>query len=232
MKALKQLIGVLLLPSCAACAMTLAHILHIVRPGSAADIPMTTWWLAGGFALWMLLFAAFPRPVRTYVFAHELTHVLWAWLLGARVSGFKVTGTGGSVRVDKSHFLITLAPYFFPLYTMLTILLRALLAVFFDVRAYDPFWAGCVGLTWAFHLTFTVRMLMTHQPDIREHGHVFSYAVICLFNAAGLMVWMTAVAPIETAAVLHRLTDDHLRLYGALGTLLAEAARASRAALQ
>jgi hypothetical protein len=70
--------------------------------------------------MWFFL----PHPVKTYVVAHELTHALWGLLCGARVSHLRVSEGGGSVRLSKSNIVITLAPYFFPLYTILVILLR------------------------------------------------------------------------------------------------------------
>ncbi len=60
-----------------------------------------------------------PKPMRVYVFGHELTHAIWTWLFGGRVKRFKATSTGGHVVDHEEQFLITLAPYFFPLYVVL-----------------------------------------------------------------------------------------------------------------
>ena len=54
-----------------------------------------------------------------YVFGHELTHALWVWLMGGRVSRFRVGRDGGHIVTDKNNFWIALAPYFFPLYSLL-----------------------------------------------------------------------------------------------------------------
>ncbi|MFH0881198.1 MAG: hypothetical protein V2A34_15915, partial [Lentisphaerota bacterium] len=121
-------------------------------------------------------------------------HALWAALMGAKVSALKVSKKGGSVRLSKKNFLITLAPYFFPLYTVLVMAGYFILNLFFDLRLYEPFWLGLVGFTWGFHLTFTVTTLMEHQPDIHENGRLFSYAVIYLLNILGIGLWIVMVA--------------------------------------
>jgi hypothetical protein len=193
MRFIKLLIGIGLLPLCAAATLGLADLIGQLAATPGRPDP-GLWWLAGGFVLWLILFIALPRPVRTYVLAHELTHAFWGLMMGARVSRLKVSKRGGSVTLSKTNFLITLAPYFFPFYTMLSMAVYAGLSLFVDLSAYEPFWLGVVGLTWSFHLTFTIATLMQHQPDIAEHGRVFSYAVIYLFNLLGIGLWIVGIA--------------------------------------
>jgi hypothetical protein len=114
--------------------------------------------------------------------------------MGARVSSMRVSRDRGSVTLSKTNFLITLAPYFFPLYTVLIIGLYVLLGIWIDVNAYELVWLALVGFTWSFHLTFTVRMLLQHQSDIRECGYLFSYAVIYLLNVLGVALWTVLVS--------------------------------------
>ncbi len=190
---LKPLMGLLLLPLCWAATRTLLGLLEAIRPASCGQLPLSAWGLLIGFLLWIILYFVLPRPLRTYVLAHELTHALWALGMGARVSAVKVSKKGGHVKLSKNNPLITLAPYFFPLYTVLVIAAYYLLSLFFDLRAYEPFWLGMVGLTWGFHLTFTLSMLATHQPDIQENGWLFSYALIYLLNSLGISLWIVLV---------------------------------------
>lgn len=193
-KLAKFLVGLALLPFCAAATQSVVLLVQSIKPPSYSHVPLAAWWLVGGFAFWLFLFFAMPRPVRTYILAHELTHALWGWLMGARVSRLRVWAKGGSVSVSRSNFLISLAPYFFPLYTVLAIAGYYLLSIFFDLRAYEPFWLALVGLTWSFHLTFTVTTLMQHQPDIRQNGRLFSYALIYFMNVLGIGLWIVMVA--------------------------------------
>jgi hypothetical protein len=192
LKLFKAVIAILLLPT--AYAVTRIFAGQLLNLEHVRQISRDTAWFAGGFIAWFLLFALFPRPIRTYVFAHELTHALWGLLMGARVSRLKVSKKGGSVTLNKTNFLITLAPYFFPFYSVLALALYVLLALWLDMSAYLPFWYGLFGLTWAFHLSFTAMMLGIHQPDIHEHGRLFSYAVIYivnLFTASFLLHFLT-----------------------------------------
>jgi len=158
--------------------------------------------LAGGFLLWLFLYFALPRPVRSYILAHELTHALWASVMGAEVLKLQVGKSAGSVSLSRSNFLITLAPYFFPLYTVMVIAGYYLLSVFFEVEGYATLWLGLVGFSWGFHLTFTITTLLQHQTDIHEYGRLFSYTVICGLNIIGVGIWTVMVSP----ATLEQLT--------------------------
>ena len=190
---IKFLIGFALLPATWATSIWMYDLLQTLANDKTWLMSPSLWGLLIGFALWLLIYMVMPRPMRTYVLAHELTHALWAWALGARVSGIKVGKSGGHVRLSHTNFLITLAPYFFPLYTVLVILLFFILGFFYEVGAFIPIWMGWIGLTWGFHFTFTLSTLKTRQPDIQENGRLFSYVIIYLFNLTGIAVWVLAV---------------------------------------
>lgn len=179
---LKFIIGLLLLPLAA--ALVLVFVGQVQQDLASAPVDPNTWWFVGGFLVWLILFALFPKPVRTYVLAHELTHALWGLLMGAKVSRLRVGAHGGSVTLDKTNFLITLAPYFFPFYSVLALGLFLLLGIWFDPGPYLPFWYALFGLTWSFHLCFTLVTLGISQPDIQEHGRLFSYVLIFCVNLA------------------------------------------------
>lgn len=225
MRPLKLLIGLALLPFCWAATRSVAALVQALRVSGMRDVPLSAWWLLGGFLLWLLLFTTMPRPVRTYVLGHELTHAFWALLMGARVSRLRVSARGGSVNVSKSNWIITLAPYFFPFYTVLVIALYSGLALVYDLRDYEPFWLALVGLTWSFHLTFTVTILLQRQPDIQEHGRVFSYAVIYLLNVLGVGLWIVGVASPTLQLFANCLLEESRGLYELTFALLAEAGR-------
>ena len=179
---LKFMIGLLLLPVLYAAARTLADLAGMTRPETIRDVSIETWSLVGGFGFWIILFLAIKRPIRTYVLGHELTHALWGTLLGARVRKLRVSAKGGSVQLSKTNFLITLAPYFFPFYTFFVLVLYGLLLIFFEMSHYRQFWMSLIGLTWGFHVTFTIAMLLERQSDILDSGYLFSYVVILLAN--------------------------------------------------
>jgi hypothetical protein len=208
MKLIKFLIGLVLLPPCVALSQALWELVLAIRPDSKWMLPPPGIALLAGLALWLVLYYTLPRPVRSYILAHELTHALWGALMGAEISSIEVAEERGAVVLSKNNFLITLAPYFFPLYTVITIAAYYGLAIFFNVEAYSLFWLGAIGLTWGFHLTFTISALMQHQTDIQQHGKLFSYAVIYLCNVIGICLWVVMVSPV-TLEMLIDLTREH-----------------------
>lgn len=216
MRALKWLIGLLLLPVVWTIVAGTVRLTATLRPEHLGAHPYAAHGLAIGFALWMILFFVLPRPMRTYVLGHELTHAFWALLMGARVSRLRVSARGGSVNVSKTNWVITLAPYFFPFYTMVLIAASHVSGYFVDLRPYEPLTLGLVGLTYAFHVTFTVAMLLMRQPDIQEHGRLFSYTVIIGLNALGLGCWIVAAAHPTLAEYAALLEWEAQRTWSAL----------------
>ncbi|MDP8235486.1 MAG: hypothetical protein P9M08_03810 [Candidatus Erginobacter occultus] len=187
-KAGKLLIGVLLIPACVAVTVVFGR---EVFPLLFREV----WFLAGLFA-YLLLLGIFQQPIRTYVFGHELTHVIWVWLFGGRVKGFKAAARGGEVRTTRSNFLIFLSPYFFPLYSALAIGLYLLLNLFWKLPPSAlSYLSFALGFTWAFHLTLTVYVLVQGQPDIWAAGRVFSFPFIYLVNVVILAALIIFVTP-------------------------------------
>ena len=202
--------GLCLMPLCISVSLSTLSLIRSLQPASYSETAASSWAFGIGFILWVLLYLLAPRPVRTYVLAHELTHALWALASGERVWGFKLSKDGGRVVVSGNNLLITLAPYFFPLYTALVIVLYFLLSLFWNVEGYELFWLALVGFTWAFHVTFTIGTLLTHQSDVREYGRLLSYAVIYLFNLFGAGWWIVAVSSATIEDYVGLLRSDLL----------------------
>ncbi len=152
------------------------------------------WFFSLGAILWMIAFLGLPRPIVLYVFGHELTHALWVWLMGGRVSRFRVSRDGGHIVTDRNNFLIALAPYFFPLYSILAIAIYGLLSLFYNVQPYGRLLYAIIGVTWAFHFTFTCWMIPKKQTDLIDHGTFFSLVVIYLANLLLLSVMLVLAA--------------------------------------
>ena len=181
-KWIKFIIAVLLLPVCGGAAKALWLVL---RSSYGAD---TVWvpFLAGA-ACWLVIFLLLPKPMWVYVFGHELTHALWAWLFGAQVKKLKATAAGGHVVVSKSNFLIALAPYFFPLYVVLLVAVFSMGRLIWDWRGYRVWFHLLVGAAYAFHVTLTFHTLKTRQSDITSQGWLFSAVIIFLGNVCVLL---------------------------------------------
>src|ERR1700752_2495261 len=104
------------MPVCVGAATALWMVL---RARGKAD---TTWVpILAGAGCWLAIYVFLPKPMLLYVFGHELTHAIWTRLLGGRVKKFKVPSRGGHVVVRRSNFVVALAPYFFPLYAILVV---------------------------------------------------------------------------------------------------------------
>jgi hypothetical protein len=148
------------------------------------------WFFSLGTLLWVIAFFGLRKPMLLYVFGHELTHALWAWLMGGRVRQFRVSRTGGFVVTDTNNFWISLAPYFFPIYSILALLLYGGIGLFVDVEPYRRLLFAVIGFTWSFHVTFAIWMLWQGQTDLIEHGTFFSMMVIYLVNFLALSVML------------------------------------------
>lgn len=148
------------------------------------------WFFALGGVLWTIAFFGLPRPLLIYVFGHELTHALWVWAMGGRVSKFRVSSDGGHIITDTHNFWIALAPYFFPLYSIAVIAIYGAAGIFYDVLPYRRLLFALIGATWGFHASFTLWMIPKGQSDLKYHGTFFSLVVIYLMNLLVLTVFL------------------------------------------
>ncbi len=159
------------------------------------------WFFALGALLWMLAFLGTlwvfgePRPLRLYVFGHELTHAIWVWAMGGRISKFEVARDGGHILTDTHNFWIALSPYFYPLYSLVAVALYGVFSVFYDLSPFTWVLFGIIGITWAFHMSFTLWMIPKGQSDLTYHGTFFSLVVIYLMNLFVLTALLIFAAP-------------------------------------
>jgi hypothetical protein len=158
------------------------------------------WFFSLGAVLWLIAFFGLPRPILIYVFGHELTHAVWVWLMGGRVSRFRVSSEGGHVVTSKANFWIALAPYFFPIYSILAIAIYGLLSLFLNMQPYGQLLYAVIGATWAFHFTFTCWMITKDQTDLNDQGTFFSLVMIYLMNLLLLSAMLILVSPEITFA--------------------------------
>jgi hypothetical protein len=194
-KWVKFIFAIFLLPVCAVLSQTFftsfARATIAQRLWSGEEF----WFFSLGALLWLIAFFGLPRPIVLYVFGHELTHALWVWMMGGRVSRFKVGRHGGHIMTDKNNFLIALAPYFFPLYSIVVIALYGALSLFLDLQPYGRLLYALVGVTWAFHLSFTCWMIPENQTDLSDNGTFFSLVVIYLINLILLSALLIIASP-------------------------------------
>lgn len=202
-------LGISLVPFCIGFGHELASTAVTV-----AYRPLVPYWFAGGFLIYLVVHFLFRKPILTYVVGHELTHALFALLFGGSVKSFHASERGGQVTITKSNFLITLAPYFFPLYTYLV------LGVYYVARAAQakvllPWLVLLAGGTFAFHIVLTIVFLLDDQKDIRDHGAFFSYPLIFLFNIilTALIVRLLLARDMDFLSYLSDGIIKSLRIY-------------------
>jgi hypothetical protein len=215
-KWLKFIVALFLLPFCAGAAHALARLLSYT--GRAESI-----WIAllAGVGCWIAILLLLPKPMRVYVFGHELTHALWTWLFGGRIRKFKAGAHGGYVITTKSNFLIALAPYFFPVYVALVLAIFAIGHLIWNFSPYLVFCHLLIGMAYAFHITLTFHILKTRQSDITGQGYLFSAVVIFLGNVAVLLLGIPLLtAEVSIGESLTWWWKDSLVIFHRLATLL------------
>jgi hypothetical protein len=135
-----------------------------------------------GAIVYLVIHTVLFKPNVVYIFGHELTHALAMFISAGKVKSFKVGKKGGEVKGTKSNLFISLAPYFFPTYTLIVILLWIFAKQFWDMRDFVSVFLFAVGLTLTFHFVMTVEFLKTKQPDLIKSGYLFSIALIYFIN--------------------------------------------------
>lgn len=214
----RLLMGLAMLPACWAATRVLVD--SIFRSvGLVGGFSLESIALLAGMGLFSVLWGILPHPVKTYVLGHELTHALWGLLFFSRPSNLKVGEKGGSVRLTRTNFIITLAPYFFPFYTFLVI--GAALVVRFFVNPLPCLWMWMLGIgfTWAFHFLFTLQTLTVRQPDVALYGRIFSWTFIYIANVAIVLAWLCCTTRLTFAELGAFAIHRTMHAYATLASL-------------
>jgi hypothetical protein len=147
-------------------------------------------WLCVSFALWKR-----PRPIRAYVLGHEMMHMLMARLSKGRIRDYHISRDGGFIVTNKYNFLIALAPYLWPFYSIPVLAAWSVSLYWDEALRFRELFLASLGLTWMFHLTFTLWVLPRGQSDLLGPGRLFSLIIIYLANAFLLGTTLVMLAP-------------------------------------
>lgn len=191
----KFVVALFLLPLCALLTQTFFTVFTRAAVSQRLWAAEEFWFFSLGAVLWLIAFLGLPKPLLVYVFGHELTHALWVLLMGGRVSRFRVGREGGYVVTDRNNFWISLAPYFFPIYSILALAIYGLASLFTDMTPYGRLLYAIIGASWAFHFTFTCWMIPKAQSDLIHNGTFFSLVLIYLMNLLLLSVLLVVASP-------------------------------------
>lgn len=126
-----------------------------------------------------------------YVLGHELTHAVFVLLCRGKVTDFHVSAEGGYITTNKTNLIIALSPYFVPFWAVVVAVIYGALRYFAGLgHQWDQVFYALMGVTWTFHMAWTLWMIPRDQPDLRENGTFLSLVVIYLANLlvlAGLL---------------------------------------------
>jgi hypothetical protein len=141
---------------------------------------------AAGFAFWIFL-GRFLRFFQN--FEHELTHLLVGLLFFKRPRAiFASEDEGGLVSLYGGNFIITLAPYFLPTFSLL------ILPFFLLFQAtYHSYLYVILGFLTGYHVISTFEEFNFRQPDIQVSGRLFSI-VFCLLGNIVMLGFVFAFA--------------------------------------
>ena len=163
------------------------------------------WYFATGALLmigwfWSGLFQAFFLYL--YVLGHELTHAIFVVLYWGKVTEFHVSADGGYITTNKTNLVIALSPYFVPFWAVVAAVVYGSVRHFAGLGPeWDRALYALLGLTWTFHMVWTLWMIPRDQPDLKENGTYLSLVVIYLANLlvlAGLLC-LARGSPLENS---------------------------------
>lgn len=162
---------------------TVALLLHLPELfGSYERITREMLFCSGGFLFFIILFLLFGPPVKTYIIEHELSHLLFALLSGVGIKKVVIRKNEGYVRTQKVNLIIALAPYSFPLYTLVVFILYRVVALFSRSVVISSIFYILMGVTFSFHLVATVHYLQLEQPDLKRYGYFPSLILISTWS--------------------------------------------------
>ena len=174
-KIIKFLFGIFTIP--VMIAVTNAFYNNIIAVSELSGILKYFMWGVGSYIVLHLLFY---KPTFFYVLGHEAVHAVTSWVMGGKISSFKVSKEGGSVSTTKTNAVVELSPYFIPIYAII------LMAVYF-VAAYSYKINGAafifaIGFTLTLHIVMTTEVMKTRQPDMVKSGYLFSIVFVYVLN--------------------------------------------------
>jgi hypothetical protein len=110
-------------------------------------------------------------------------------LFRGRVTDFHVSTDGGYITTNKTNLIIALSPYFVPFWSVIAALAYAVLRLTADLKpGWDQAFYAVMGVTWTFHMVWTLWMIPRDQPDLKENGTFLSLVVIYLANMLVLVL--------------------------------------------
>jgi hypothetical protein len=109
---------------------------------------------------------------------HELTHAFFALIFFKKIHTISASRQkGGKISIERGNFVIALAPYFFPLITILCGIIKLLLH-----PKYMLLFNFLIGFSYIFHILNMISNIHLKQTDIQHSGILFSISFILFLN--------------------------------------------------
>ena len=112
------------------------------------------------------------------ILAHEFTHIFFAVLTFHKVVHIHLNmdESGGAMGFKgKGNWLITVSPYFFPLFLFFLMIGFS----FFSDRLPSGYWAnGILGYFFMYHIESMIVQIHGEQPDFKEAGFLFCWMLL------------------------------------------------------
>jgi hypothetical protein len=206
----RLLIGLLLLPICWITTSALvARFSHATIEQGFWQTPSFWYFTIGCLSMigwfWSGLLKSFFLYL--YVLGHELTHAAFVILFRGRVTSLHVSTEGGYITTNKTNLFIALSPYFIPFWSIIIAIIYCIARFGFQTgTTWDLAFYALMGVTWTFHLVWTIWMLPRDQPDLRQNGTFLSLVVIYLANLLVLaaLLCLADGPPLENATAFAR----------------------------
>lgn len=170
-----------------------------------------------GFAI----FHHFVKKNRDFfeTFSHEMTHGVVALLCFREITSFQANKKDGVIWTRGGRWsepFVSLAPYCFPLFTYIMLLLWSLVATRSLVATGALFALDIiVGITIAFHFFCFKSQTGKYQPDINKFPLWFSYIYIWTFRLLNVLIILLCYLP-------SRASGHPLKLWGAFWYLISQ----------
>ena len=172
------LLAVFALPICIGVSLSLYENLSSIKIGTYYQQK----YFLIGIISYLVVHAVVLKPSYLYILSHEFMHAIATLLSGGRVKSMKVSSMGGSVSTTKGNIFIALSPYFFPLYTIIVVLVWSSVRFFLKTELNYSVFLFFIGFTLTFHLVLTIDFLKIRQTDLLHAGHFLSITLIYIVN--------------------------------------------------
>lgn len=190
------ILGLLKWPVAILAVISLPALIKALPLFNIANIRFYTF-IIGAFAYFALkIFASARSNISMQILAHEFTHIFFALLTFHKVVHIHLNmdESGGAMGFKgKGNWLITISPYFFPLF----IFILMLLVTFYSQKIPEGYWInGFLGYFFAYHIGSMLSQIHSKQPDFKEVGfpfvflflpgaNIFACSLILAFNNGG-----------------------------------------------